>query len=179
MTQLYVILSSTQDENKGEIKKTQEEIKKTQKEINEEIYETQKDFNWKFGDILDMFKRRGGITILMWASHEGVLKKDEYQFSYPSYHIRDRLHQLDTPDGWYKLPYNGKIEQLVLKTPHNYKSHYHDHITKSDDYTTTIRPFLQIQVRTDRSHISVAKTYMCNLFYVKKIRKTWTPYWMK
>ena len=33
LTQLYITLSSTQDENKEEIKKTEEEIKKTQKSL--------------------------------------------------------------------------------------------------------------------------------------------------
>ena len=41
LTQLYIILSSTQDENKEEIKKTQEEIKKAQ----EEVKKTQKKFD--------------------------------------------------------------------------------------------------------------------------------------
>ena len=68
------------------------------------------------------------------------------------------------------MPYKGKIERIVLKTPHNYKENYHDldHIAKSDDYTTIIGPFLQIQARTGYGRISIVKTYMCNLFYVKK-----------
>ena len=83
MTQLYVILSSTQGENKEEIKKkkkTQEEIKKlkkklkrTQKEINVKSVETQSDFKGKLMDIEDLIERRGGLSILLTSSYTGVL----------------------------------------------------------------------------------------------------------
>ena len=166
MSQLYITLSSIQDENKKEIKKINEKINETRQEINEkinetrqEINETQRDFNRRLDNIFSLIANRGGITIMIEAWYEGDLKKDEYHFHYSPYYDASR-------SGWFSMPYYGKIEQIVLKTPHNYKKHYRDldHIAKSDDYTTIIRPFLQIQVRKDHGEILVVKTYMCNLF---------------
>ena len=136
MTQLYITLSGSQDENKEEIKKNNEKINETRQEINEKINETQRDFNMRFDDLFNLIHKSGGINTILWASFKGDLKKDEYQFTFDPYH--DGL-----PKGWYKMRYEGKIEQIVLKTPYNYKKHYRDldHIAKSDDYTTIIRPF--------------------------------------
>ena len=154
LSQLYITLSGSQDENKEEIKKNNEKIKETRQEINEKINETQREFNQRLDDLFSLVKGKGGI--------KGDLKKDEYQFRYSPHYGDVRIE-------WYKMPYNGKIENIVLKTPYNYNKHYRDldHIAKSDDYTIIIRPFLQIQVGTAYG-ISVVKTYMCNLFYAKK-----------
>ena len=162
LTQLLITLSGSQDENKEEIKKNNEKINETRQEINEKINETQRDFNMRFDDLSVLIRERGDINTIIWASFKGDLKKDEYQFTFDPYHS-------GLPKGWYKMRHSGKIENIVLKTPYNFKEHYRDldHIAKSDDYTTIIRPFLQILVGTDYG-ISIAKTYMCNLFYAKK-----------
>ena len=133
LTQLYVILSSTQDENKEEIKKTQEEIKKTQKEINVKISETQRDFKGKLMDIEDLIERRGGLSILLTSSFTGVLKKDEYQLTL-NYHT----NRIYIPTGFFIIPYNGKIEDVVLKTPHDYRKNRE---WKTDGYDTIILTF--------------------------------------
>ena len=143
-----------------EIKKTQKEIKKTQEEINVKINETQGEFREKLTDIRDLIERRGGFTILLRASYKGVLKKDEYQFS-----IFGRGHYASAK-GWYLMPYNGRIEKIVLKTPYDYR------INRARDtfrHDTLITSFIQIQVRKNRGEILPVKTYLCNLFYVEKL----------
>ena len=87
---------------KKKLKKINEKINETRQEINEKIYETQRDFNMRFNDILSLFRRRGGITIMLGAWYKGVLKKDEYHFIYNPYHN-------PLPRGWHSVPYNGKI----------------------------------------------------------------------
>ena len=143
LTQLYITLSSSQDENKEEIKK----INETRREINEKINETRQEIYGKINEaqlentkrlknILRLVKGSGGLLTIIAASFVGDLKKDEYQFSYSPSH--DLLY-----NGWSTIPYYGKVEHLVLKTPYNYKERKNilDRVAKSD-YTTIIRPFL-------------------------------------
>ena len=164
MTQLYITLSSTQDENKEEIKKTEEEIKKTQEEINGKINETQEDFNRRFDDIVELFKNGGGVIVMVRAQYQGVLKKDEYQFSF------NQSPRNDGRDEWYLMPYYGRIEDIVLKTPYDYK-YWLDKL-RYGEYDTIIRPFLQIEVKKRSGGTRIVKThlvkaYFCNLFYDK------------
>ena len=164
LTQLYITLSGSQDENKEEIKKNNEKINETRQEINEKINETQREFNQRLDNLFSLIKRSGGISIIVRARYDGDLKKDGYHFHYSPHY--DALQS-----GWFSMPYEGRIEQIVLKTPYNYKKHYLDldHFARSDDYTTIIKPFLQIQAKPYRDDPPVpVKTYMCNLFYAKK-----------
>ena len=52
LTQLYITISKTQEENKEKINKTQEEINKTQEEINK----TQKEINERIDKALEQIK---------------------------------------------------------------------------------------------------------------------------
>ena len=79
---------------KKKLKKLKKKFKKTQGEINK----TQEDFNLRFDDIVNLIKRREGVTFMLRASYKGVLKKDEYQFTlFSPYH-------LGTSNGWYLMP---------------------------------------------------------------------------
>ena len=139
LTQLYIVLSSTQDENKEEIKKTQEEIKKTRGEINEKISKNQEDFNTKYTDIVGLVNQGYGTRFAMLqASYKGVLKKDEYQFTYTN------LVRLCTTNGWYSIPYSGKIVEVVLKTPHDYTNNS-SRKWESDEYVNIIRLFYKLK----------------------------------
>ena len=91
LTQLYITLSKTQEENKEKINKTQEEINKTQEKINK----TQKEINERIDNALVQIKEnfykaqeikekiyKKPNLIAVNARYQGRLNFGKYQFSF-------------------------------------------------------------------------------------------------
>ena len=147
LTQLYIILSQTQEENKEKFNKTQEEINKTQEEINktqEEIYE-------KINEKSNL--------IMVNASYKGRLNSGDYQFSFLG-----NIINKDKNIG-FLMPYPGRIKSLILETPFDFSK-----ITKFDrnnDYEPFIEPLLEvaIQEKVPKEKEIRVRTFTCEIHY--------------
>ena len=151
LSQLYIILGRTQEENKEKINKTQEKINKTQEEINGRIDKTHEEINGRIDNALEQingnywrlerFKKtinEKPNPIVVHANYQGRLNYGKYQFSFLG-----NIKYNDENIG-FLIPQPGHIRKIILKTPYDFDKspdlyRYSDYVEITQSFLTIVK----------------------------------------